>query len=94
MADLPQDRTLEVVFVENRVEVVDLEVVAPSGHVHLRLAAGTAVPVATLVDAVTHLLDLPPGAWRLEAGTHTCQPQEILADHDPIPRLVLEADTR
>lgn len=94
MADLPQDGILDIAFVENQVRLVDLEVVAPSGAVRLRIALGTAVPAVTIVDAVAQVLDLPEGNWRLEVGSHACEPHEILADHPESQGTVLSVVAR
>ena len=83
---LDPELTLSFHFVENRTLLLDVE--APG--VRLRLPIATAVPVATLVDGLAGLLDLPPADWSLEVDGVALEPTHILEDRGVTGSSVLQ----
>lgn len=79
VGEVPADMPLHLHFVENRSVVMAVEVRTPV-PVRMRLPLGTAVPLASVVDALTRLLQLPPGDWAASLDGLPLDGAAILAD--------------
>lgn len=82
MGSVDPGTVLDLVFVENRTILLDLEIRTGVGTTRLRAPVGTAVPVVALVDHLASMFDLPEGEWRVLLKNRLLHPHEILADHD------------
>jgi hypothetical protein len=83
---------VELLLVENRTVVTPVTVRVEGSAVILRLAVGTAVPAASLLDHVCELLLLPAGRWRLTTNGRALLPHEILEDCGPVDHLDLAVE--
>jgi hypothetical protein len=96
LESLDADALLHMHFVRSRSILLDVTVTRPEGPVRLRLPGASAVPVATVLDAITATLDLAPGEWTISLDDRALDPFEILADRGvgDVVRLVVAAPAR
>lgn len=76
---LAPDENLSMIPVDGRVMVLDVEVVAET-ILRLRLPVHTALPIASLVDGIAAMLDLPAGDWTLSLDGNPLGAWHILED--------------
>ena len=77
---LDPEQTLLFHFVESRLVTLDVEVHTAAGPVRLRAPLASALPVASLVDALAALLDLPAADWVATLDGAALEPFHILED--------------
>ncbi|MDP2314744.1 MAG: hypothetical protein Q8P41_17705, partial [Pseudomonadota bacterium] len=86
---LDPEQTLVFHFVESRIVTCDIEIHAADRVTRLRAPVATATPVASLVDALAVLVDLPAGDWSAALDGVALEPFHILEDRPFGPRSVL-----
>jgi hypothetical protein len=77
---LDLEQTLVFHFVESRAVLLDVEVQGADVAARLRAPVATAIPVATLVDALASLLDLPAADWVVQLDGVALEPFHVLED--------------
>ncbi|MFH1466532.1 MAG: hypothetical protein ABIO70_19260, partial [Pseudomonadota bacterium] len=92
MSAFDDAQPIHLLLVENRTVLAPVSVRAEGSFITLRLALGTAVPAASLLDHICELLVLPAGRWRLTTNGRALLPHEILDDCGPAEQLALAVE--